>query len=83
MCVEQVGRVVQLSAPDDGVVIVEAGGRRRRISTALLVLEGVEVRPGDWLQTHTGLAIRVLPEDEAGELVRMYDEMQAASSRDS
>lgn len=81
MCVEQVGQVVAVADADNGVVIVAAGDSYRRIWIALLLFEGVEVAPGDWLLTHTGLAVRVLPEDEAAELVKVHEEMRSAATR--
>jgi hydrogenase assembly chaperone HypC/HupF len=78
MCVERVGKVVSLPSEEEGVAIVDIAGSLHRVSTALLVFDGVEVLPGDWLQAHTGLAVRVLPEPEARRLVAAYEEMQAA-----
>ena len=80
MCVERVCQVVAMPASEEGTAIVEVGGVRHRVSTALLVFEGIEVRPGDWLQTHTGLAVRILPEADARRLISAYEEMQAAAT---
>ena len=80
MCIERVGQVVSLPSEEEGVAIVDIAGSLRRVSTAMLVLEGVEIAPGDWVPAHTGLAVRVLPEGEARRLVSAYEEMQAAVS---
>lgn len=80
MCVERVGRVVELPTGEEGIAIVEVGTSLRRVSTALLIVEGVEVAVGDWLQTHTGLAVGVLPEAQALQLVADYEEMGVATA---
>ncbi len=81
MCVERVGRVVGFPEREEGVAVLQVGAALRRVSTALLVIEGVEVSVGDWLQTHTGLAVRVLPEAEALRLVAAYEEMHGTPVR--
>lgn len=78
MCVELVGQVVEIPSDKEGVAVVSVDGRLRRVSTALLLVEGVDVSVGQWLQTHTGLAVRVLPESEARQLVKAYEEMRSA-----
>jgi len=78
MCVESVCRVVEVLDKDDTIALVEADDGVRRVSLALLVLEGVEVRTGDWLLTHTGLALRVLEDAEAGQLQEERRTMLAA-----
>jgi hydrogenase maturation factor len=79
MCIEQLGQVVAVPEAEEAVAIVEIRGSLRRVSLALLVLDGVEVNPGDWLQSHTGLAVRVLPEGEALELAAEIDVIQGAA----
>ncbi|HXY44824.1 MAG TPA: HypC/HybG/HupF family hydrogenase formation chaperone [Acidimicrobiales bacterium] len=81
MCVEQIGQVVAVEDAESGVVIVAVEGSRRRASVALLQFDGVEVMPGDWLLIHTGLAVRVLGDDEARELVRAHAQMRAHAAR--
>ncbi len=72
MCIERVGQVVDAEGSDSGVVIADVGGVYRRISTALLVLDGIEVVRGDWLRIHVGMAVEVLADEEARDLVRAY-----------
>jgi hydrogenase assembly chaperone HypC/HupF len=69
MCVETVGRVIDIPDPDEGIALVDVDGAVKRVSLALLVVEGVEVSVGDWLLTHTGLAVRVIDDDEANRLL--------------
>lgn len=64
MCVTDIGRVVALAA-DGATAEIESAGRRRRVSLAVLVLEGTPVAPGDWLELHTGLAVEVLDDTTA------------------
>jgi len=71
MCLQRLGVVVSLPGSEEAVAIVESEGVLHRASTVLLALEGVEVRPGDWLAIHTGLALRVVPAAEADEVLRV------------
>lgn len=68
MCVETLCRVLQPPAPGGEVAVVDVDGVTRQVSLALLILDGVEVRAGDWLLTHTGLGLRVLTAVEAAQL---------------
>ena len=63
VCVEMVARVVSVDA-DAHTAVVDDGERLRRISTALLVLDGGAPAVGDRVAVHTGLAVRRL--DPAG-----------------
>ncbi|MEQ8716127.1 MAG: HypC/HybG/HupF family hydrogenase formation chaperone [Acidimicrobiales bacterium] len=65
MCLADVGRVSTVS--DDGkTATIVIGDHDRRISLALLVVDGVTVAPGDWLACHLGLAThRVSPTEAA------------------
>jgi hydrogenase assembly chaperone HypC/HupF len=68
MCLAIVGSVLSI---DDvlGTAVVQADDRRWDVSLAPIVLTGGRVRPGDWLLLHTGLAIAVLGEVEARQLI--------------
>lgn len=72
MCMSSVGRLVSL---DDGDAVVDVDGAARRVSAALLVLEGTAVEPGDWLLVHTGFAVARLDPDDAAELVSLRQAM--------
>jgi hydrogenase assembly chaperone HypC/HupF len=68
MCLAIVGSVLSI---DDvlGTAVVQADDRRWEVSLAPIVLTGGRVRPGDWLLLHTGLAIAVLGDVEARQLI--------------
>lgn len=57
MCLDTVGRVVGL---DGDIAQVAFEGAQRTISLVLLDADGIAVQPGDWLLTHTGLAVQRL-----------------------
>lgn len=79
MCVETLCRVLQPPPPGGEVAVVDVDGVTRQVSCALLVLDGVEVRTGDWLLTHTGLGLRVLGAEEAAQLRQERNDMLAAA----
>ncbi len=81
MCVEQVGQLIGMAETEGGVGIVEVRGVLRRVSLALLVLDGVGFEPGDWLVSHTGLAVQVLSEPEARSLIQAQDEALKGAGR--
>ncbi len=70
MCVTDVGRVVAIS-DDGGTADLEGGGVRRSASLAVLVLEGASVQVGDWVRVHTGLAVEVVPPEEAERVLEL------------
>lgn len=74
MCMSSVGRLLSLDGHD---AVVDIDGRVRRVSAAVLVLEGVSVAPGDWLQIHTGFAITRLDPEEAEGLIELRQQMAA------
>lgn len=63
MCLAVVGRVTAIPQPQVAEVQFENGVGR--VSLVLLAAEGISVVPGDWLRTHTGLAIEVMDEGRA------------------
>jgi hydrogenase assembly chaperone HypC/HupF len=68
MCLTVAGRVLSV---DDaaGTAVVDAGERRTAISLAPIVLDGGRVAAGDWVLIHAGLAVAVLDEREAREIL--------------
>jgi len=66
MCLDTVGRVL---ASDGGTARVDFDGTQRSISLVLLQAEGVAIAPGDWLRTHTGLAVEQLDPTDAMAMV--------------
>lgn len=66
MCLAEVGRVTALPEPQIAEVRFDRG--TRRISLVLLAAEGTTVTLGDWLRSHTGLAVEVIDEDRARQM---------------
>lgn len=77
MCLDMIGRVSEVRS--DGTADLDVEGRVRRVSLAVLLLDGTSIGVGDWLQAHTGLAMRVLPADEAAGILRARQEMTGAA----
>lgn len=78
MCLTVAGRALSV---DDrrGTAIVAAGARRMEVSLAPIVLDGGRVATGDWLLIHTGLAVTVLDEHEAHEILEArWNELPSA-----
>ncbi|MGV1037200.1 MAG: HypC/HybG/HupF family hydrogenase formation chaperone [Candidatus Nanopelagicales bacterium] len=80
MCVEVVAQVIELPESEDGIALVDIDGSVRRVSLVMLRLENIDVSPGDWLLTHTGLAVTVLAPDDARDLIDQRTQMLAALS---
>ena len=74
MCLSLVGRVRSVEGPD---AVLEIEGHDRRVSLAALVLDGTTVAVGDWLVVQTGLAVSILEEDEARDVLAARREMLA------
>ncbi|MFW5899452.1 MAG: HypC/HybG/HupF family hydrogenase formation chaperone [Jiangellaceae bacterium] len=66
MCIGLPGRVTEV---DGEHAVIDVVGVSRRVSIALLALEGADVAPGDWVLASAGLAVRRLSEQEAHELL--------------
>lgn len=110
MCLETLGRILEIGSDDKGVpvdsragtnagtvnsdstalvngttlskgtAIVDVEGVARRVSLAVLNLEGTSVVPGDWILCHTGLALRVLTDTDARNLLMARNAMYASLS---
>lgn len=76
MCVSLPARIVEVTA-DRRTAVAETGGRTVALSLDLLVLEGAEVEPGDWVLASAGSALAALTEDEARDLQRPFGEEMA------
>jgi hydrogenase assembly chaperone HypC/HupF len=57
MCFDTVGQVL---AATGGEARVAFDGIERTVSLVLLQADGVAVAPGDWVRSHTGLAVERL-----------------------
>ncbi|HUH07925.1 MAG TPA: HypC/HybG/HupF family hydrogenase formation chaperone [Egibacteraceae bacterium] len=63
-------RIIEV-AENGGEAVVELRGARRRLSVALLALEGRPVHPGDWVLASAGMAIERIDEAQALELLQL------------
>lgn len=68
MCLSQLVRIEKVDTANARAV-GEAGGRSVGVSLAVLALEGDLPVAGDWVQVSTGLAIRILSDDEAAQIL--------------
>jgi len=82
MCMETIARVIELAPEDAATAVADVDGATRRISLAMLTVQGIAVQPGDWLLAHTGIAIEVLTEPDAMDRIRQCDEALAAFLED-
>jgi hydrogenase assembly chaperone HypC/HupF len=73
MCLTEPARVVQVSA-GGGEAVVELRGAHRRLSVALLTLEGRPVKVGTWVLASAGMAVEQIDETEARELLALLQE---------
>lgn len=74
MCLSDVGPVLRVDA-FAGTAEVDLAGRSMKVSLAPLVLDGLQVTPGDWLVVHTGLAVELLDATEAARILATRAEM--------
>lgn len=65
---------VLIKSIEDSEAEVEIGGITRRISLELTP----EARVGDYAIVHTGYAINILDQEEAGETLRLLEEIAVA-----
>lgn len=79
MCFETVGRVVALPEGEPGTALVDLDDTLRRISLVVLDVDGIPVAKGDWLLTHTGLAVAKLTPAHAHELIEQRRAMRAGA----
>ena len=77
MCLSMPARVLAVDGAGREAV-VEIDGAERRVSLAVLTLDGRSVEPGTWLLVHTGLAVETLDPDDAAELVALHRSLHAA-----
>jgi hydrogenase assembly chaperone HypC/HupF len=59
-----------------GFATIELAGRLRRVCLTPLELEGRAVQVGEWVLVHTGLAVEVVDEAAAMEVVAAREEMR-------
>jgi len=69
VCLAIPGQIVELSADEPHLAIVEVSKVRRKINVGLL--EGERIAPGDWVLIHVGFAMSLISEDAAREQLRL------------
>ena len=77
MCVAIPARVVSLS--DDGRAVVEQGGTSRDVS----VLPVPDVSVGEYVLLNLGVAVQKLSQDEAQEVLDLWEQLSASFAPDS
>ena len=73
MCLAIPAQVIEIK--DNEYAVVDMGGVRKQISTALLD----EIAVGDYVIVHVGYALNRLDPDEAEETLRLFAELAAAT----
>ncbi len=73
MCIAVPMKIVELNYP---VAICEAKGVRREVN--LMLLDEGDVKVGDYVVVHVGMAIEVIREEEAREVWKLFEEMEAS-----
>ncbi|MGN1203232.1 MAG: HypC/HybG/HupF family hydrogenase formation chaperone [Eubacterium sp.] len=67
MCVAAPGRVVEING---NTAVIDYNGNRINANKGI-----VNVKIGDWALVHAGLIIQVLPEDEAKNMIDIFNEL--------
>ena len=76
MCLAIPGEIVELLADNDQLALVDVVGVKRRINVGLL--DGADLRAGDWVLIHVGFAMSKVDEREAAEALSMLETMGQA-----
>lgn len=76
MCLGIPGKVIDVN---DQSAVVDFWGTKRRV---LLMTVDQPVKPGDYVLTHVGFAIRRIPEEEIAETLAFYDALVNAARTD-
>ncbi len=74
MCLSMPARVLNVDGAGREAV-VDVDGTERRVSLAVLTLDGRRVERGTWLLVHTGLAVEILEPEDAAELLALHRAM--------
>jgi hydrogenase expression/formation protein HypC len=69
VCLAIPGQIVELSADEPHLAVVEVSKVRRKINVGLL--EGEHIAPGDWVLIHVGFAMSRVSEAAAREQLRL------------
>lgn len=76
MCLGIPGELVAFGDDPPDLATVDVSGVRRRINIGLL--EGEDLRPGDWVLVHVGFALSKISESEAQALLEFLEDMGQA-----
>jgi hydrogenase expression/formation protein HypC len=76
MCLGIPGQVIELLDDGSEHAWVEVSGARRRVNVALL--EGEDLKAGEWVLIHVGFALAKLDELEASQTLQMLEGMASA-----
>jgi hydrogenase expression/formation protein HypC len=76
MCLGIPGQVIELLNDGSEHAWVEVSGARRRVNVALL--EGEDLKTGEWVLIHVGFALAKLDELEASQTLQMLQGMANA-----
>jgi len=70
MCLAVPGKIIEVKG--NKAIVDYGGGTKKEVDISL-----VDAREGDWVIVHVGFAIRVLPENEAKEILKIFGDMYA------
>ena len=76
MCLGIPGEIIELYADHPDLANVDVSGVRRAINIGLL--EGEDVRPGDWILIHVGFALSKIDEEEAAAALNFLESIGQA-----
>jgi hydrogenase expression/formation protein HypC len=79
MCLAIPGQVMTFVDEANRIARVDIAGVRRDVSVALLD----DVRAGDWVIVHTGIAIEKLDEEEARKTLELLADVERAGRENS
>ena len=71
MCVAAPGRIVEIN---DSTAVIDYNGNRVNADKGI-----VDAKVGDWVLVHAGLIIQILPEDEAKNMIDIFNELEELS----
>ncbi len=68
MCVAAPGRVIEIK---NNTAVIDYNGNKVNADKGI-----VDTKIGDWVLVHAGLIIQVLPEDEAKNMLDIFEELE-------
>ncbi len=70
MCLAVPGKIIEMKG--NKAIVDYGGGTKKEVDISL-----VNAKKGDWVIVHVGFAIRVIPENEAKEILKIFGDMYA------